>query len=243
MLGHTLDDARHAEPRAPAIPKDPMDKYHEGIVLRMSIEPHRDLGPRRTMECTRGRTDYSLTSKDQVNTKVNFITQAGQAWSSRPGSGRLCGHTSTWSCTLKFLPLSPVSERCSQTDRSPTLAILPAIPLENHGPSDLRCPNPPYRVSRAICRSAPTVSLRGRDRLRAVNQDGNFNYQPRDTPEDLPAGTSPWPIESQCCVAGAPQPLCDFFGLEGPVFEFEVTIEQLGNFFCGARFPDLVQRA
>jgi len=79
--------------------------------------------------------------------------------------------------------------------------------------------------------------------LTRANQDGNFNYQPRDTPEDLPAGTSPWPIESQCCVAGAPQPLCDFFGLEGPVFEFEVTIEQLGNFFCGARFPDLVQRA
>ena len=29
MLGHTLDDARHAQPRVPAIAEDPMDKYHE----------------------------------------------------------------------------------------------------------------------------------------------------------------------------------------------------------------------
>jgi hypothetical protein len=78
MLGHTLDDARHAQPRAPAIPKDPMDKYHKGIVQRMSIKPHRKLKPRRIMERIRGGIDYSLTSKDQVNTKVSFITQAGQ---------------------------------------------------------------------------------------------------------------------------------------------------------------------
>ena len=39
-----------------------------------------------------------------------------------------------------------------------------------------------------------------------------------------------------------PQPLCDFFSLEGPVFELQVTIEQLGDFFRGARFLDLVQR-
>ena len=59
----------------------------------------------------------------------------------------------------------------------------------------------------------------------------------------LPAGTSPGPIECQRCVPGVPQPLCDFFCLEGQVFEFEVTIEQLGNLFGGARFPDLVQRS
>lgn len=29
VLGHSLDDARHAEPRTPAITKDPMDKYDE----------------------------------------------------------------------------------------------------------------------------------------------------------------------------------------------------------------------
>src|SRR5260370_35790828 len=65
----------------------------------------------------------------------------------------------------------------------------------------------------------------------------------RKTARMLPAGTSSWPIECHSFVLGVPQPVCDFFGLEGPVFEFEVTIERLGNFFCGARFPDLVQRS
>ena len=62
-------------------------------------------------------------------------------------------------------------------------------------------------------------------------------------PEGLPAGTSPRPIECQRCVPGVPQPLCDFFCLEGPVFGFQVTIEQFRDFFRSARFLDLVQRS
>jgi hypothetical protein len=38
-------------------------------------------------------------------------------------------------------------------------------------------------------------------------------------------------------------PVRDFFCLEGPLFGLQVTIEQLGDFFRGARFPDLVQRS
>jgi hypothetical protein len=63
------------------------------------------------------------------------------------------------------------------------------------------------------------------------------------TPKELPAGTTSRPIECQHRISGIPQPLCDFFYLEGPVFGLEITIEQLGDFFRSARLPDLVQRS
>jgi hypothetical protein len=57
----------------------------------------------------------------------------------------------------------------------------------------------------------------------------------------LPAGTSPQPIQSQCCVPSVPQPLRDLFCLESSISWTEFAIEQIGDFFGSTWFPDFVQ--
>lgn len=57
----------------------------------------------------------------------------------------------------------------------------------------------------------------------------------------LPAGTSFRPIQSQSFVSGVAQPGCNFSRLKRPFSRPKVTIEQLGNFFSRAWFPNLVQ--
>jgi len=57
----------------------------------------------------------------------------------------------------------------------------------------------------------------------------------------LPARPSPQPVESQGFIRGVPQPFRDFPCLECAIPRVQFMIEQLGNFFDRARFPDFVQ--
>ena len=57
----------------------------------------------------------------------------------------------------------------------------------------------------------------------------------------LPARPNPQPVESQRFILGVPQPFRDFLCLECAIPRVQFMIEQLGNFFDRARFPDSVQ--
>ena len=68
-------------------------------------------------------------------------------------------------------------------------------------------------------------------------------WRPGTSGRSLLSGTSPRPIQCQCCVLGVSQPLCDLPCLERALFEVQLTIEQFCDFFRSAWFPNLVQRS
>jgi hypothetical protein len=57
----------------------------------------------------------------------------------------------------------------------------------------------------------------------------------------LPTRPNPQPVESQGFILGVPQPFRDLLCLECAIPRVQFMIEQLGNFFDRARFPDFVQ--